>query len=97
FCPGDLPARVGDLGPDLKLPLIAERNVSISRDHGVPIEDEGIALRRQPQGHHQVRPQRADRAQRPRRPPLSRGNDPAIRLVKTFQSTDEHGEMCPAN
>ncbi|KAH9938757.1 uncharacterized protein BXZ73DRAFT_99821 [Epithele typhae] len=39
----------------------------------------------------------ADRAQRPRRRLLGRGNDPAIRLVKTFQSTDEHGEMCPAN
>ena len=35
----------GGLGPDLKLPLIADRNMAISRDYGVLIEEEGIALR----------------------------------------------------
>ncbi len=34
----------GGLGPDLKLPLVADRNMSISRDYGV-LEDEDIALR----------------------------------------------------
>ena len=35
----------GGLGPDLKLPLVADKNMRISRDYGVLIEDEGIALR----------------------------------------------------
>ena len=35
----------GGLGPDLKLPLIADRNMNISRDYGVLLEDEGISLR----------------------------------------------------
>jgi len=35
----------GGLGPNLKLPLIADRNMQISRDYGVLLEDEGIALR----------------------------------------------------
>jgi alkyl hydroperoxide reductase subunit AhpC len=39
------PRKQGGLGPDLKLPLIADRNMQISRDYGVLIEDEGIALR----------------------------------------------------
>ena len=39
------PRNQGGLGPDLKLPLIADRNMSISRDYGVLIEEEGIALR----------------------------------------------------
>ncbi|KAH9914677.1 uncharacterized protein BXZ73DRAFT_54759, partial [Epithele typhae] len=32
------------LGPDLKLPLLADRNTSISRDYSILIKDKGIAL-----------------------------------------------------
>ena len=39
------PRNQGGLGPDLKLPLVADRNMKISRDYGVLLEDEGIALR----------------------------------------------------
>jgi hypothetical protein len=35
----------GGIGPDLKLPLIADRNMNISKEYGVLIEEEGIALR----------------------------------------------------
>ena len=35
----------GGLGPNLMLPLITDRNMKISRDYGVLIENEGIALR----------------------------------------------------
>ena len=35
----------GGLGPDLKLPLVADKNMQIARDYGVLIEDEGVALR----------------------------------------------------
>ena len=33
------------MGPDLKLPLVADKSMSISRDYGVLLEAEGIALR----------------------------------------------------
>ena len=39
------PRKEGGLGPDLKLTLIADKSTKISRDYGVLIEEEGIALR----------------------------------------------------
>ena len=39
------PRNLGGLGPGLKLPLVADRNMNISRDYGVLLEDQGIALR----------------------------------------------------
>ena len=39
------PRKQGGIGPDLQLPLVADRNMRISREYGVLIEDEGIALR----------------------------------------------------
>jgi alkyl hydroperoxide reductase subunit AhpC len=39
------PRKQGGLGPDLKLPLVADRTMAISREYGVLIEEEGIALR----------------------------------------------------
>lgn len=39
------PRKEGGLGPDLKLSLLADRSMKISRDYGVLLEDEGIALR----------------------------------------------------
>lgn len=37
--------KMGGLGPDLKLPLVADRCMQISRDYDVLIEEEGISLR----------------------------------------------------
>lgn len=39
------PRSEGGLGPDLKLPLLADKSMKISREYGVLIEEEGIALR----------------------------------------------------
>ncbi len=39
------PRKEGGLGPDLKMPLIADRSMKISRDYNVLLEDEGISLR----------------------------------------------------
>ncbi len=39
------PRKEGGLGPDLKVPLIADKSMKISRDYGVLLEDEGISLR----------------------------------------------------
>ncbi|KAH9938760.1 uncharacterized protein BXZ73DRAFT_76275 [Epithele typhae] len=85
----DLPAQAGGLGLGLRLPPFADRNTSISRDHSVPIEDEGIALRRQPQGHHRKMTINVS--------PVGRSVEETIRLLKAFEHTDEHGKVCPAN
>ena len=45
FAWGQQPRKQGGLGPDLKLPLVADRNMQISRDYDVLIEEEGISLR----------------------------------------------------
>ena len=45
FAWANQPRKEGGLGPDLQLPLLADRNMQISRDYGVLIEEKGIALR----------------------------------------------------
>ena len=45
FAWSNQPRKQGGLGPELKLPLVADRSMRISRDYGVLLEDEGIALR----------------------------------------------------
>ena len=83
----------GGLGPDLKLPLIADRNQRISRDYGVLIEDEGIALR----GLFLIDPKGTLRQITINDLPVGRSVDETLRLLKAFQFTDKYGEVCPAN
>ncbi|PPR00218.1 hypothetical protein CVT24_004957 [Panaeolus cyanescens] len=83
----------GGLGPDLKLPLIADRNMKISRDYGVLLEDEGIALR----GLFLIDPKGILRQITVNDLPVGRSVDETIRLIKAFQFTDQYGEVCPAN
>lgn len=45
FAWANQPRKEGGLGPDLRLPLLADRNMKISRDYGVLIEEKGISLR----------------------------------------------------
>ena len=45
FAWAQLERKAGGLGPDLKIPLVADRSMQISRDYGVLIEDAGVALR----------------------------------------------------
>ncbi|KAG6919678.1 hypothetical protein DXG01_002621 [Tephrocybe rancida] len=87
------PRKEGGLGPNLKLPLVADRNMKISRDYGVLLEDEGIALR----GLFLIDPKGILRQITVNDLPVGRSVDETIRLVKAFQFTDEHGEVCPAN
>ncbi|KAH9475020.1 Peroxiredoxin-2 [Psilocybe cubensis] len=83
----------GGLGPELHLPLVADRNMKISRDYGVLIEDEGIALR----GLFIIDPKGTLRQITVNDLPVGRSVDETIRLIKAFQFTDTHGEVCPAN
>lgn len=83
----------GGLGPDLKLKLVADKNLKIARDYGVLLEEEGIALR----GLFLIDPKGTLRQITINDLPVGRSVDETIRLIKAFQYTDEHGEVCPAN
>ncbi|RDX50707.1 thioredoxin-like protein [Polyporus arcularius HHB13444] len=87
------PRKQGGLGPDLKLPLLADKTMQISRDYGVLIEDEGVALR----GLFIIDPKGILRQITINDLPVGRSVEETLRLVKAFQFTDEHGEVCPAN
>ncbi|KAF9484552.1 2-cysteine peroxiredoxin [Pholiota conissans] len=83
----------GGLGPNLELPLIADRNMSISREYGVLLEEEGIALR----GLFIIDPKGTLRQITVNDLPVGRSVDETLRLIKAFQFTDKYGEVCPAN
>ncbi|KZT03042.1 thioredoxin-like protein [Laetiporus sulphureus 93-53] len=83
----------GGLGPDLKLPMLADKNLKIARDYGVLIEEDGIALR----GLFIIDPKGVLRQITINDLPVGRSVEETLRLVKAFQFTDEHGEVCPAN
>ncbi|KAJ4478471.1 thioredoxin-like protein [Lentinula aciculospora] len=86
------PRKEGGLGPDLKLPLLADRSMTIARDYGVLLEDEGIALR----GLFIIDPKGILRQITVNDLPVGRSVEETLRLVKAFQFTDKHGEVCPA-
>ncbi|KAF8509882.1 2-cysteine peroxiredoxin [Hysterangium stoloniferum] len=87
------PRKQGGLGPDLKLPLVADKAMTIARDYGVLVESEGIALR----GLFIIDPKGILRQMTVNDLPVGRSVDETIRLVKAFQFTDQYGEVCPAN
>ncbi|KAF8555542.1 thioredoxin-like protein [Imleria badia] len=85
------PRKQGGLGPDLKLPLVADRNMQISRDYDVLIEEQGISLR----GLFIIDPKGIVRQITVNDLPVGRSVDETIRLLQAFQITDKHGEVCP--
>ncbi|KAF8516504.1 peroxiredoxin [Gautieria morchelliformis] len=87
------PRKQGGLGPDLKLPLIADKSMTISREYGVLVEEQGIALR----GLFIIDAKGILRQITVNDLPVGRSVDETIRLIKAFQFTDLHGEVCPAN
>ncbi|KAI1371579.1 thioredoxin-like protein [Hypoxylon crocopeplum] len=86
------PRKQGGLGSDLELPLVADKSHKISRNYGVLIEDEGVALR----GLFIIDPKGILRQITVNDLPVGRNVEETIRLVQAFQFTDEHGEVCPA-
>ena len=77
----------------MQIPLISDLTKSISRDYGVLLEDEGVALR----GLFVIDPKGIVRQITINDLPVGRSVDETLRLVKAFQFTDEHGEVCPAD
>lgn len=86
------PRKQGGLGPDLELPLVADRSQKISRSYGVLIEEEGIALR----GLFIIDPKGVLRQITVNDLPVGRDVEETIRLIKAFQFHEEHGDVCPA-
>jgi peroxiredoxin (alkyl hydroperoxide reductase subunit C) len=82
----------GGLGP-VQVPLFADRNHKLSREYGVLLEDEGIALR----GTFIVDPRGVVRHSSINDLPVGRSVDEVLRLIDALQFTDKHGEVCPVN
>ncbi|RLV94872.1 Peroxiredoxin TSA1 [Spathaspora sp. JA1] len=82
----------GGLGP-VNIPLVADTNHSLSRDYGVLIEEEGIALR----GIFLIDPKGNLRQSTINDLPVGRSVDESFRLLEAFQFTEKYGEVCPAN
>lgn len=76
------PRNEGGLGPDLVLPLLADKSMKISRDYGVLLE-EGVALR----GLFIIDPKGTLRQITVNDLPVGRSVEETLRLVKAFQFT----------
>lgn len=87
----NIPRKKGGLG-NMKIPLIADKNMQISKDYGVLKEDEGIAFR----GLFIIDDKGILRQITINDLPVGRSVDETLRLVKAYQFTDKHGEVCPA-
>jgi len=88
------PRNQGGLG-GIKIPLVADLNKDLSHKYGVMHKDTGHTLR----GLFIIG---KDKEQTIRQitlndPPVGRSVDEVLRLVKAFQYTDEHGEVCPVD
>lgn len=77
----------------LNYPLLADLTKNISRDYGVLIENEGIALR----GSFLIDPNGVVRQITINDLPVGRSVDETLRIIKAFQFVEKHGEVCPAN
>ncbi|RMG99883.1 MAG: peroxiredoxin [Deltaproteobacteria bacterium] len=85
------PRAEGGLG-GINFPLISDINKDISRAYDVLI-DAGVALR----GSFIIDPNGIVRHAGINDLPVGRSVKEALRLIKAFQYTDEHGEVCPAD
>lgn len=81
----------GGLG-HINIPLLADITKQISKDYGVLLEDQGVALR----GLFIIDDKGILRQITVNDLPVGRSADEVLRLVQAFQYTDKHGEVCPA-
>ncbi|KAH9987052.1 peroxiredoxin [Russula vinacea] len=77
----------GGLGPNLRIPLLADRSLRVARDYGCLIEEKGITFR----ASYLIDPKGVLRQFSVSDLPVGRSVDEALRLVQAFQFTDEHG------
>ncbi|KAI2803190.1 thioredoxin peroxidase Tpx1, partial [Blomia tropicalis] len=86
------PRKQGGIG-EIKFPILSDLTKQVSDDYGVLLNDSGIALR----GLFIIDPNGIVRQITINDLPVGRSVDETIRLIKAFQFTDKHGEVCPAN
>ena len=77
----------------MEIPLLGDTNAKISRSYGVYRSDDGVDLR----GLFIIDNKGILRQITINDLPVGRSVDEILRLVKAFQFTDTHGEVCPAN
>lgn len=82
----------GGLGP-IKYPLVADLTKQISKDYGVLLEDNSVALR----GLFLIDTKGVVRHLLINDLPLGRSTDEALRVLDALQFVEKHGEVCPAN
>ena len=88
------PREKGGLGP-MNLPMVSDLTKSIARDYGVLIEDgddAGVAYR----ATFIIDKEGVLRQISVNDLPVGRNVDETLRMVRAFQYTDEHGEVCPS-
>ena len=88
----NLERKRGGLG-DIKFPILSDLTKKVSEDYGVLLPDAGISLR----GLFIIDEKGIVRQITVNDLPVGRSVDETLRLVKAFQFTDKHGEVCPAN
>ena len=84
------PRESGGLG-EINIPLLSDITKQISKDYGVLLETEGIALR----GLFIIDRKGIMRQITMNDLPVGRSVDETLRLVQAFQYSDEQGEVCP--
>jgi peroxiredoxin (alkyl hydroperoxide reductase subunit C) len=86
------PRKQGGLG-NIKYPIVADLNKSISRNYGVLLEEAGVALRALflIDKHGVLRHALINDL------PLGRSVDEALRVLDALQHFEQNGEVCPAN
>ena len=77
---------------DLAYPIMADMNKTLSADYGV-LADAGVALR----GLFIIDPEGVVQHATINNLSVGRSVDETLRVLKAFQFTTEHGEVCPAN
>ncbi len=84
--------KIGGIG-DIRYPLVSDFAKTISRDYGVLLEDEGVALR----GSFLIDREGVLQHAVINNLPLGRNIHEMIRMVDALQFTEKYGEVCPAN
>lgn len=82
----------GGIG-QLDYPLVSDITKEISKEYGVLLEDDGVALR----GLFIIDKQGVIRQITINDLPVGRNVEEVLRLIEAFQVVDEHGNVCPAN
>lgn len=88
-----MPRHQGGLGPETRIPIMADKTRRIAKDYGIYIEEVGVSLR----GLFIIDTKGIVRQITINDLSVGRNVEEILRLVEAFQFSDKHGEVCPAN